>query len=157
MKIHLSYLFILAICSTYAQASDVSARKIAVTELAIHNVSIGDTERSVLAKLGPPKSKNSSGKGIDYVYGDIELLVAFTAGPNRRVYGLMSFSPKYCMPSKICPKQSLKNAINTLGETRTLDIDKSSMTTYIVDRPGCKIRLVSEKSIIKYIGIGCDE
>lgn len=155
MKIFLLYLLILFHFSISAHASDISARIIAPTELSIYTVSIGDSERTVLAKLGPPKYKRNSEKGAELNYFDfMELTVLLTPGKDPRVMGLAS--TKYCLPSKVCPKQPLKNATNILGSTRTLDVGNSSITTYITESPRCKVRMTSKKSIIEDIFIYCE-
>ncbi len=133
-----------------AQAVHSTKGTVSAGELSITGLDFYATEADVLAVLGPPKSRDVLPDSfIDEVlyFGGISIAMA-----GDQVWDIIATSPKFCIPSGVCPGDSVDYAFSILGPTEIVGQE----ATYTSPTMGsCSINLGISGDIISQIKIAC--
>ncbi|MGB3300959.1 MAG: hypothetical protein WBA76_22045 [Phormidesmis sp.] len=123
---------------------------VSASEFNIVGLDFYATESDVFAILGPPKSREALPNSfIDEVLYFGGISVAMLGG---QVWDIIATSPKFCIPSGVCPGDSVAAAFDILGPTEII----GGEAIYTSPAMGaCSINLGLSGDIIDQIKLAC--
>lgn len=128
-------------------------------KLALGGVAIGNTEQSVLTKLGKPIRKTNNGEGIQLDYKGLTIWIGWfeeaKPGVPRRVYELFSTSKQYCTPSGVCPGLTFEKVKTKLGEPLVADREEGRFVEYPSSESPCWLQISVKTGKIHSIRAEC--
>ena len=128
-------------------------------ELKVGGVALGDTERSVVARLGKPTRRIDTGEGIQLDYGGLTVWVGYLEnakpGVPRRVYELLSISKRYCTPSGVCPGVAFDKVRAKHGAPLVADRKDGQFMEYPSYQSQCWLQISVKAGIIQSVRAEC--
>lgn len=123
---------------------------VSASEFNIVGLDFYATESDVFAILGPPKSREALPDSfIDEVLYFGGISIAMLGG---QVWDIIATSPKFCIPSGVCPGDSVETAFDILGRTEIVGAE----AIYTSPAMGaCSINLGISEDIISQIKLAC--
>ena len=122
-------------------------------ELSLGGVALGDTETSVLRKLGRPTRRTDTGDFLD-IRLDYPGLTVWL-GEGRRVGEVLSTSKRHCTPSDICPGMSFARAKARYGTPLVSPRQGDAFIEYPSSESSCWLQLATRKGTIKSLRAEC--
>ena len=147
---------LLALLLASAQAGAVT---IPDSELSLGGVALGDTEATVIQRLGPPNRRVDTGEGMRLDYPGLTVWTGFLEDPakpgaTRQVSELLSTSADACTPAGLCPAQRLSDAF--LG--RHLDLVLREGGTFLeapASESSCWLQLTAREGRVLSVRAEC--
>jgi hypothetical protein len=150
MKVHLCFALLLLIANT-AWAGETSL--VENRELSLGGVAIGDTEASVLRRLGPRVRRIDAGDapGIQLDYAGLTVWI----GDERRVVELLSVSKRHCTPSGVCPGMSLAQVKKKYGQPLAVFREDGAFMEYPSSGSSCWLQFAVDEDRIMSVRMEC--
>jgi len=123
-----------------------------ISELALGGISVGLSEKEVLRRLGPPRSRVDTGEGFRLDYAGLEVYVGVDG---EGVFEVASTSPGQCTPSRVCPGMSLNAAKHMFGTPVIAKREHGSFLEYIPIEGTCWLQLSVARKKIQKLRIAC--
>jgi hypothetical protein len=121
------------------------------SELSLGDIALGDTQRSVVAKLGDPSRTTDTGEGIRLDYPGLTIWL----GQEHRVGEILSTSSAACSPSGVCPGQALAVVKGMLGTPLVAPREDGSFLEYPSSQSACWLQLTVLKGIVMSVRAEC--
>lgn len=150
MKAHLCVALLLLIANT-ARSGDTS--QVEHRELSLGGVAIGDTEASVLRRLGQPMRRVETGDMLDMRLDYVGLTVWL--GEERSVGEILSVSGQHCTPSGICPGMSLAQMKKKYGQPLAAFREDGAFMEYPGSGASCWLQFTVDEGRIMSVRAEC--
>ena len=150
MKAVLCFALLLLIANTVwaGEPSLVSDR-----ELSLGGVAIGDTEASVLRRLGQPVRRIDTGDFLD-IQLEYDGLTVWL-GEQHRVGEVLSVSERHCTPSGVCPGMSFHQATKKYGQPLAASREDGAFMEYPSSGSSCWLQFAVEEGRIASVRAEC--
>lgn len=122
-------------------------------ELSLGGVALGDTETSVLRKLGRPARRTDAGDFLN-IRLDYPGLTVWL-GEGRRVGEVLSTSKRHCTPSGICPGMPFAQAKTRYGTPLVTPRKDGTFMEYLSSESSCWLQLATRKGTVKSLRAEC--
>ncbi len=136
-----------------------SSSRIRNSELAFDGVALGDTEASVLQKLGKPLRTTDTGEGRQLFYHGLTIRSGtfdkWDCGMQCRVDELLSTSPQRCTPSGVCPGMKLDEVKVPQGKLIVADGEGQAFVEFPSDESACWLQLALDNGIVTSVRAAC--
>ncbi len=125
------------------------------SELSLAGLKTDDSLDLVRKKLGEPES--TVGAPGDHHYLLIYRGLRIEMTEPDRILMLESTSPRYCLPSGLCPGQPLDEARKRWGKGETYDSDSSGTLNYGVGEDSCFLQIEPDwsRQLIRSVAFAC--
>ena len=150
MKAYLLFTLLLLIANT-AWAGEPSLVK--DRELSLGGVAIGDTEASVLRRLGQPVRRIDTDDVLD-IRLEYDGLTVWL-GEYRRVGEVLSVSKRHCTPSGVCPGMSFHQAAKKYGQPLAASREDGAFMEYPSSGSSCWLQFAVVEGRIASVRAEC--
>ncbi|MBX9402548.1 hypothetical protein K4L06_14655 [Lysobacter sp. BMK333-48F3] len=121
-------------------------------ELSLGGVAIGDTPRTVIARLGKPARKVEESGYLDLHYDYPNLRVSFSEGVAA---GLHSARSGGCTPKRLCPEDSFNKMRALYGPPLIADRETGRFYEYYAMDAACWLQIPARDEKIASITVAC--
>ena len=135
-------------------ASPCPARQptsLADSELSLGGIALGDTEQSVVAKLGDPYRTTDTGEGLRLDFSGLTIWLE----EEHRVAEILSTSSAACSPSGVCPGQALAVAKGKLGTPLVAIREDGRFMEYPSSQSPCWLQLAVLRGVVMSVRAEC--
>ncbi|WP_460736139.1 hypothetical protein [Lysobacter tyrosinilyticus] len=122
-------------------------------EFSLSGIALGDTEATVLRKLGQPRRTTDTGDFLD-IRMDYPGLTVWL-GEGRRVGEVLSTSKQHCTPAGICPGMPFAKAKAKYGPPLVADREDGTFMEYPGSQSACWLQIAVSKGIVKSVRAEC--
>ena len=130
------------------------------SELSLGGVSIGDTEQTVIARLGPPDGRVETGEGAELKYPNLVATIGWleqkAPGVSRRVYELSGTGPSACTPRGLCPGMPLTAASARYGKALRTNRETGDFVEYYGAKSSCWLQITAPAGTVQAIRVACE-
>jgi len=145
-----------ALCSCTTQR----VLRVPDSELSLDGISIGDTEQTVISRLGPPDGRVETGEGTELRYADLVATVGWleqqAPGVHRRVYELSGTGPSACTPAGLCPGMPMTAANARYGQALHAKRDTGNFLEYYGAKSSCWLQITAPAGTVQVIRVACE-
>ena len=152
----------LVACFLLLASVDCSAKDpgtISDRELTVGGVALGDTEQSVVARLGKPIRRIDTGEGMRLEYRGLTVWVGYLEqakpGVPRRTFELLSTSKRHCTPSGVCPGIAFDKVRAKHGAPLVADREDGQFMEYPSYESQCWLQISVKAGIIQSVRAEC--
>ena len=138
-------------CAITARAAEPSL--VADHELSLGGVALGDTESSVLHRLGKPLRTTDTGDFLN-IRMDYPGLVVWL-GEGRRVGEILSTARQHCTPAGVCPGMPFARAKAKYGPPLVADREDGTYMEYPSSQSPCWLQIALSKGHISSLRTEC--
>ncbi len=150
MKLNFFVALLVLIAST-AQAGETSL--VEDRELSLSGIAIGDTEASVLRRLGQPVRRIDTDDILNVRLDYVGLTVWL--GEERSVGEVLSVSERHCTPSGVCPGMLLAEVKKKYGQPLAVFREDGAFIEYSSSRASCWLQFAAEEGRIASVRAEC--
>jgi hypothetical protein len=129
----------------------VGAVPIKDDQISLRGIQVGDSPKSVRAKLGKPNRVELSQDFLNKHYYYADLVVSFS---DDVVAGLETRGRTACTPMKLCPGDSLVKMRKLYG-TPVADPQRGTFEYYPTEYSGCWLRISRAAEKVRAIEVAC--
>jgi len=148
---HLFFTALIILASGVASAAEPSL--VRDNELSLGGIALGDTEATVLHRLGQPRRVTDTGDFLN-IRMDYPGLTVWL-GDERRVGAVLSTSRQYCTPAGICPGMAFVTAEAKYGPPLVSDREDGTFMEYPSSQSSCGLQIAVSKRIVKSVSAEC--
>ena len=124
------------------------------SELAIGHISLGDTESTVVRRLGPPTSIAETGDFLSVQLNYTGLTIWL--GEGRRVGEILSTSPEHCTTGGICPGMDVSEVLARFGPAVMADREHGRFHEYFPESDSpCWLQVAASAGVVVSIRSEC--
>ena len=126
---------------------------VADQELSLGGIALGDTQASVLGKLGQPRRTTDTGDFLN-IRMDYPGLTVWL-GEGHRVGEVLSTAKQHCTPAGICPGTPFAKAQAEYGSPLVADREDGTYMEYPSSQSSCWLQIAVSKGIVKSVRAEC--
>ncbi|WP_446538222.1 hypothetical protein [Pseudoxanthomonas sp. LARHCG66] len=138
-------------CASTALAAEPSL--VADNELSLGGIALGDTEASVLHRLGKPLRTTDTGDFLS-IRMDYPGLTVWL-GEERRVGEILSTTAQHCTPIDVCPGMPFARAKTKYGPPLVADREDGTYMEYPSSQSSCWLQIALSTGNIRSIRAEC--
>jgi len=129
------------------------------SELSLAGVEVGETEKNVVERLGPPNERIDTGEGAELHYPGLVLTVGWleqtAPGVESRVFASRAEGRSACTPMGLCPGMSVAQAIALYGPTGPTVRETGVFLEFQPVGENCWLQVYAPRDIILSLAVAC--
>ena len=141
-------LLLLLLVSASASASEVRE-----DELSLGGISLGQTEKVIIERLGAPKERVATGEGLRLIYDGVTFDLSLD--PHFGVYEMSGTGRNACTPSGICPGNRMADIRKRFGQSQVAKRERGTFFEYVAHGTPCWLQLAVRNDIVQSVRVVC--
>jgi hypothetical protein len=139
--------------------SPAVACEIPESELSLGGVATGDSEASVVERLGAPAGRIEDGDGTELRYPGLIVTVGWleqaAPGVERRVFAIRADSSSACTPMGLCPGMEVAHAFKLYGPVEATVRETGTFFEYQPVAAHCWLQISAPAQTITKLAVAC--